>query len=54
MPETDQMRAWAAFMYAAPGTFRPVPPQANDAKCGFACHGAVKNRDYVFTEYGKR
>lgn len=51
---------WAAFMYdAASGTFRPAdlqdrPPQANDAKCGFACHGAVKNRDYVFTEYGKR
>jgi hypothetical protein len=51
---------WAAFMYdAAAGTFRPAdmadrPPQGNDAKCGFACHTAVKNRDYVFTEYGKR
>jgi hypothetical protein len=30
------------------------PPQENDAKCGFACHTQVKNRDYVFTEYGKR
>jgi hypothetical protein len=30
------------------------PPQGNDAKCGFSCHTAVKNRDYVFTEYGKR
>jgi hypothetical protein len=51
---------WAAFEYdAASGTFRPSntsdsPPQANDAKCGFACHTVVKGRDYVFTEYGKR
>jgi len=30
------------------------PPQANDAKYGFACHTVVKTRDYVFTEYGKR
>lgn len=51
---------WAAFEYeAASGTFRPYtmashPPQANDAKCGFACHTAVKSRDYVFTEYAKR
>jgi Cytochrome P460 len=51
---------WAAFEYdAASDTFRPfttasTPPQENDAKCGLACHTAVKNRDYVFTEYGKR
>jgi hypothetical protein len=51
---------WAAFEYdAASDTFRPGtladrPPQANDAKCGFACHTIVKARDYVFTEYGKR
>jgi hypothetical protein len=43
----------------ASDTFRPSnlddqPPQANDAKCGFACHTIVKSRDYVFTEYGKR
>ena len=37
-----------------PGTSADNPPQANDAKCGFACHTIVKNRDYVFTEYGKR
>jgi hypothetical protein len=37
-----------------PGTLASKPPQANDAKCGFACHTAVKTRDYVFTEYGKR
>jgi len=30
------------------------PPQANDAKCGLACHTIVKARDYVFTDYGKR
>ena len=51
---------WAAFEHdAASDTFRPggltdSPPQANDAKCGFACHTIVKARDYVFTEYGKR
>ncbi len=51
---------YAEFEYdAASDTFRPgtltdQPPQANDAKCGFACHTIVKTRDYVFTEYGKR
>jgi hypothetical protein len=51
---------WGAFEYdAASDTFRPgnesdTPPQAHDAKCGLACHTVVKNRDYVFTEYGKR
>jgi hypothetical protein len=51
---------WGVFEYdAASDTFRPgtmasMPPQGNDAKCGLACHTAVKNRDYVFTEYGKR
>ncbi|MBS0578563.1 MAG: cytochrome P460 family protein [Proteobacteria bacterium] len=37
-----------------PGTTTDSPPQANDAKCGFACHTIAKNRDYVFTDYGKR
>lgn len=51
---------WAVFVYdAATDTFKPgdltaTPPQGNDAKCGFACHTIVKNRDYVFTEYGHR
>jgi hypothetical protein len=51
---------WGAFEYdAASDTFRPAntsdsPPQEHDAKCGLACHTIVKNRDYVFTEYGKR
>jgi hypothetical protein len=51
---------WGAFEYdAASGTFAPAtltnkPPQAHDAKCGFACHTKVKARDYVFTEYGPR
>jgi hypothetical protein len=51
---------YAVFRYdAATGTFRPgttaeQPPQGNDAKCGVACHTIVKNKDYVFTEYGKR
>jgi hypothetical protein len=51
---------WGAFEYdAASKTFRPgttadAPPQSNDAKCGFACHTRVKNRDYVFTDYAPR
>jgi Cytochrome P460 len=51
---------FAVFEYdTASDTFRPgnesdTPPQAHDAKCGFACHTIVKTRDYVFTEYGKR
>jgi len=51
---------YAAFEYdAASDKFKPAttadnPPQANDAKCGFACHTVVKGRDYVFTDYGRR
>jgi len=51
---------FAEFEYdAASDTFRAgtqadQPPQAHDAKCGFACHTIAKNRDYVFTEYAKR
>jgi hypothetical protein len=50
---------WAVFDYDAasdtftPGTLADQPPQANDAKCGFACHAVVKAKDYVFTDYGK-
>jgi mono/diheme cytochrome c family protein len=51
---------YGVFEYdAASGKFRPgtsadKPPQANDAKCGFACHTIVKARDYVFTDYGHK
>ena len=51
---------YAAFEYdASSKTFRPAdqsgkPPQAHDAKCGFACHTVAKARDYVFTEYATR
>jgi hypothetical protein len=51
---------WAAFNYdAASDTFTPAteadqPPQANDAKCGFACHTIVQAKDYVFTAYPRR
>lgn len=51
---------WGAFEYnAASATFRPAglsdkPPQEHDAKCGYACHTIVKNRDFVFTEYAPR
>jgi len=51
---------WAVFDYdPASDTFKPgttagTPPQGNDAKCGLACHTIAKERDYVFTDYGKR
>jgi hypothetical protein len=51
---------WASFEYdAASDTYRPAgladkPPQANDAKCGFACHTVAAGQDYVFTAYPKR
>jgi len=37
-----------------PGNLRDKPPQANDAKCGAACHESVSDRNYVFTHYGPR
>jgi hypothetical protein len=37
-----------------PGSATDMPPQANDAKCGVACHAVAKQRDHVFTEYAKR
>jgi len=51
---------WAVFVYdAASNTFRvgnltDKPPQANDAKCGFACHTIAKQKDFIFTAYPKR
>jgi mono/diheme cytochrome c family protein len=44
-PATDKFRL---------GNLADKPPQGNDAKCGFACHTSVKNKDYVFTDYGHR
>jgi Cytochrome P460 len=51
---------WAQFDYdAATESFKPgdensTPPQAHDAKCGFACHTIVADKDYVFTAYPNR
>jgi Cytochrome P460 len=51
---------YAAFDYnGASDTFTPAteddtPPQANDAKCGVACHTIAQAKDYIFTEYPKR
>jgi hypothetical protein len=51
---------WAEFEYdPATEAFRPgdtsdMPPQEHDAKCGFACHTIVADKDYVFTAYPKR
>jgi hypothetical protein len=51
---------YAAFNHdAASDAFTPAtpadhPPQANDARCGFACHAKAQASDYVFTAYAKR
>ena len=51
---------YAVFKYdSGSGTYTPatlahMPPQANDAKCGSACHTIAKAKDYVFTNYAKR
>ena len=51
---------YGAFEYDAPsntyrlGNLKDKPPQGNDAKCGYACHSAVKSKDYVFTDYAHR
>jgi len=51
---------YGAFEYeASSGKFRLAnltdkPPQGDDANCGFTCHTSVKNKDYVFTDYGHR
>jgi len=37
-----------------PGDTSDSPPQEHDAKCGFACHTIVADKDYVFTAYPKR
>ncbi|WP_216846977.1 cytochrome P460 family protein [Granulicella sp. L60] len=51
---------YAVFEYDAAsdrfrlGNLSDKPPQGNDAKCGFTCHTKVKDKDYVFTNYGHR
>jgi hypothetical protein len=51
---------YAQFDYdPASDAFRPAdtsstPPQEHDAKCWFACHTIVADKDYVFTAYPKR
>jgi hypothetical protein len=43
---------YAQFQYdAAADTFTPI---GSDAACGYACHTAVKAKDYIFTAYPRR
>lgn len=51
---------YAAFNYDTasdtftPGTENDPAPQANDAKCGVACHALAQSKDYIFTTYSRR
>jgi hypothetical protein len=50
-PDTNGW-AFAQFLYdAASDTFKA---SGDDAKCGYACHAAVKAKDFIFTAYPKR
>jgi hypothetical protein len=43
---------YAQFLYdAASDAFTP---SGSDAACGYACHTAVKAKDYIFTAYARR
>jgi len=44
----------AATDQLAPATSTDRPPQANDARCGAACHTIAAAKDYIFTAYPKR
>ncbi len=47
--------AYAKWDYdAASGTFTPDALSAKGHECGFTCHTAVKETDYIFTAYPKR
>ena len=50
---------YAVFDYDASSGFKPATltsksPQAQDAKCGAACHTLAASQDYIFTAYPKR
>ena len=50
---------YAVFDYDASSGFKPATmtsksPQAQDAKCGAACHELAASKDYIFTTYSKR
>jgi len=48
--------AYAQFAYdPATSTFKPSAPlSATGHECGYACHTAVKESDYIFTKYPPR
>jgi len=49
---------WAYAQWAydpASDTFKPnAPLSASGHTCGYSCHSAVANKDYIFTAYPKR
>jgi hypothetical protein len=51
---------YAAFKYDATtdnlraATSADRPPQANDARCGAACHTIAAAKDFIFSDYPKR
>lgn len=47
--------AYAKWDYdSASGTFTPNALSLKGHECGYACHTAVKDTDYIFTAYPKR
>ena len=45
---------WGYGMFNYDRASDTFKPDGKGAGCGFACHTAVKSKDYVFTEFGKR
>jgi hypothetical protein len=45
---------WGYGMFNYDTASDKFTPDGKGASCGFACHTAVKAKDYVFTSFGKR
>ena len=45
---------WGYAQFHYDGASKTFTPFGNDAACGYACHTAVKAKDYIFTAYPPR
>ena len=45
---------WGYAQFNYDSTSDPFTPLGTGSACGYACHTGVKDKDYVFTAYGKR
>jgi len=45
---------WGYAQFQNDAASDTLTPFGNDAACGYSCHTAVKDKDYIFTAYPKR